>query len=300
MKKNTFFIITMLIIGSLWITSCDPKSTNNNGEDGEDTTKTTNNVEESDVETFYLVPSPKDIFGFTDDKSLVFNSELINPTENVENYIDNKRKQLNFGIYAADLAYVAAYEKGNETVKYLDVVRNLSNKIGIGDVFNESLTKRIQNLTSNKDSLIVVSTDTYFDVIRYLEKKEKISTLALIATGGWIESLYIVVNLTTFEERSKSIQAIADQKIVFFNLMMYLEQNQSDPNIQDVLEQLAPIKSIYEELEVVNMESHPKTDDNEKIVIGGSAKISISEDQFNKLKQTISKIRNNFTGNSVP
>ncbi len=297
MKKNIYFI-SLMLIGGLFITSCNNGNNSDHDEDAIDTTDVTI-IEESDTETFYLVPSPKDIFGFTDDKSLSFNLELLNPIENVKNYIDSKSNELNFGVYSADLAYAASFQKGNETVNYLTVVRQLSDKIGISAVFNESLTKRIENLTNNKDSLISVSSDTYFDIIRYLEKNDRISTLAFIATGGWLESLYIVTNVTEYKEGDKTIQAIADQKIVFSNLIMYLEQNQSDESIQEVLDQLMPIKDIYDALEVINIDEHPKTEDNEKIVVGGSAKISISEEQFNKLKQTISDIRNNLTGNSV-
>lgn len=298
MKKSIYYFISLMLIGSLFVTSCN---NNDSNKDNDEDTLDTGDVAiiENDIKTFYLVPSPKDIFGFTDDKSLSFNLELLNPIENTENYIDSKSNELNFGVYAADLAYAAAFQKGNETVNYLTVVRQLSDKIGISAVFNESLTKRIENLTNNKDSLISVSSDTYFDIIRYLEKNEKISTLAFIATGGWLESLYIVLNVTEYSEGDKTVQAVADQKIVFSNLIMYLEQNQEEESIQEVLEKLMPIKNIYDALEVINIEDHPKTDDNEKIVIGGSAKISISEEQFIKLKQTISDIRNNLTGNDV-
>jgi len=297
MKKSIYYLISLMLIGGLFIVSCNNEEDKDKKEDIKDTGDVT--LSENNTETFYLVPSPKDIFGFTDDKHLTFNLELLNPIENTESYIDSKSNELNFGVYAADLAYAAAFQKGNETVNYLTVVRQLSDKIGISAVFNESLTKRIENLTNNKDSLISVSSDTYFDIIRYLEKNERISTLAFIATGGWLESLYIVTSVTEYEEGNKTVQAIADQKIVFSNLIMYLEQNQEDESIREVLDKLMPIKEIYDALEVINIEDHPKTDDNEKIVVGGSAKISITEEQFNKLKQTISDIRNNFTGNDV-
>lgn len=298
MKKNAYFLLTLLVVSGVFLSACNEGNTNKN--DNNNTTDSNKVVvEESESQTFYLVPSPKDIFGFTEDESLGFNEELLNPTENTQNYIDTKSKELNFGIYSADLAYAAAFEKSDETVNYLSVVRTLSDEIGISAVFNESLTRRIENLTNNKDSLIVVSSDTYFDIIRYLEKKERVSTLAYIATGGWLESLYIVVNLAEYEKGSRTMQAIADQKIVFTTLMMYLEQNQEDEGIQEVIDKLTPVKNVFEQLEVINIDAHPETENNEKIIIGRSAKISITQSQFEDLKKTISDVRNKYTGNSV-
>ena len=247
-----------------------------------------------------MVPSPEDIFGFTEDENLHFKKELLNPISNLGKYNKTRIKEFSFGVYAADLAYSAAFNRNQETVQYLNVVRELSEKIEISGVFNESLSKRIENLLGNdKDSLISVSSDTYFDIIRYLEKHERISTLAFIAAGGWLESLYLVTQLIEYSADEPTIQGVADQKIIFSNLILYLEQNQDEDGIQLILDEFTPIKNIFDNLEVVNIEEHPKTDDNETIIIGGQTKIQITSEQYNELKQTISKVRNNFIENNV-
>lgn len=297
MKNKAFIFLIMLItLSSTFFISCENTSKKNTDEDDTTTTQLT----KDETRFFYLVPSPEDLFEFTSDQELIFNPDILNPDNNVEKYIDTKSKEINFGIYAADLAYCAAFSKSQETVEYLHIVRSLSDKIGISAAFDESLIKRIENIDDNKDSLKTVSSDTYYDIVKFLDKNERTSTLALISTGGWIESLYIVSNLITkYQENSVSIQRIADQKIIFSNLILYLEQNQENESVSTTLEQILPIKQIFEELEVVTVENTNNANTDGKIVVGGNTKIKITEAQFKKLKETIAKVRNNITGNNV-
>ena len=298
MKKFKPFLFVFYILFIVGITSCNNSESSDNNEDVD--TNEVANTNETDVETFYLVPSPKDIFGFTEDSEFTFREELLNPLSNKDKYVSNIIKEFNFGIYSADLAYSAAFNRNIETVQYLTIVRTLSKEINIDGVFNESLAKRIENLTkNNRDSLISVSSDTYFDIIRHLEKNERISTLAFIAAGGWLESIYLVTQLTQFAEGSATIQRIADQKIIFSNLMLYLEQNQNLSSIQKVLDEFTAIQDVFNQLERIDVETLPRTENNEIIVVGGNTKIKITEEQFKKLKETISKVRNNFINTNV-
>lgn len=256
---------------------------------------------EVDIQTFYLVPSPEDVFGFADDKSLQFYPEFLNPIENVSKYNDTKLQEFNFGIYSADLAYCAAANKNDETVNYLRVVRELSQDIGLADVFNESLISRIEHVTPYKDSLISLSNDTYFDIIRYLERNDRPSTLAIMAAGGWIESMYLVLNQVDYKKNKLSVEKVADQKLIVSNLMKFLEQNQTNSNVKSIYESFKKIFDLYNELEVTVDENDVATDDNKSkiIIVGGKNTINISEKQFSLLKKYIIETRNNLTQNNV-
>ncbi len=251
--------------------------------------------------TFYLIPSPKDMFSFTKKGELTFSSDVLNPKENADKYIDSKSQELGFGIYSADLAYAASFSRTNEATEYLKIVRDLSDKIGISAVFDESLVRRFDNISENKDSLMRITNDTYYDIVKFLEENERTTTLALISTGGWLESLNIVINIKgTYSEDDNIIQLIADQKNIFENLILYLEQLEADAGIKELIQDLKPIKEIYDSLEVVKIEN--VNTDNKKgnqIIVGGATKIVITEEQFKKLKETINKIRNKLAVNNV-
>ena len=298
LKLNLFKLVVLLCVISIF-TACAGDS--NNNENNTDTLSEFTDVITEDNLTFYLIPSPKDMFSFTSDEKLVFNADVLNPTKNADKYIDTKTRELGFGIYSADLAYTAAFTKTSEAMIYLKVVRDLSDKIGISTVFDEALVNRFDDIQESKDSLMHITNDTYFDIVKFLEENERKSSLALISTGGWLESLYIVTNLVSeFSEEDKTVQLIADQKNIFENLILYLDQNKADENIQIIIADLQPIKEIYEKLEVVKIEN-PTIDKSDKnqIVVGGSSKIVITKEQFDNLKETISTVRNKLAGNNV-
>jgi uncharacterized lipoprotein YehR (DUF1307 family) len=280
----------------LWLGSCG----DGDGKDGKkDTTSNVTEINQENLVT-YLIPSPKDMFGFTKEGQLKYSNAFLNNKENADKYLDTKSKEMGFGLYSADLAYAAAFNQTNTAGEYLKIVESLSDKIGLGSVFTEALVSRFKNIES-KDSLLRVTNDTYYEVIKYLEENDRTTTLSLISAGGWLETMYIVVNLQgKFKANNEIIQLIADQKNIFENMMLSLEQRQGDEIIASLIKELKPIEAIYSELEVVNIENPEKVSPKgNQILVGGTTKIMMTEDQFNRLKKTISDVRNKFANASV-
>jgi hypothetical protein len=268
-----------------------------NGSGRGDENLTDDNLQDSteyESQTYYLIPSPEGLFSFIKDGKLKFSKEVLNPTNNIDNYIDTRSKELNFGIYSADLAYVASFNKYQESVDYLNTVRTLSDEIDISAVFDQNLIKRIDNIIDNQDSLLRVTSDSYISIVRYLESANRKKSLALIVTGGWVESIYVVVNLIdTYKQDEKVINLLASQKHVVSNLFAYLEQLKFDESIQRTINDLQPLRTFYESLEVQKDESGQGiTTKGDKIVVGGTTKIIMTEDQFKTLKKEVTEIRN--------
>ncbi len=251
-------------------------------------------------ETYYQIPSPEELFAFVKGGQLSYKSTLLNPIENAEKYVDVKSKELNFGIYTADLAYAAAFGRYQESLDNIETVRELSDEIGISSVFDESLNSRIRNIFENPDSLLDITNSSYYKIVNYLEANEREKTLALIAAGGWIESLYIFSHLVElYDENDPTIQRIADQKLTYENLVNYLEKYKDDPAVLSTLETIKPITIAFSKLEMVEVEQRaPKPENENVIVVGGSKKIKMTQSQFENLKTALAKVRNTITMNS--
>lgn len=251
----------------------------------------------SEQETFYLLPSPEDIFAFQAEK-LKYSSSLLNSTDKTSEYIDSKSQEVNFGIYCADMAYCAVNGQYQDASKYLNTLKDLSSKLGLESVFNQALANRVDQYLSNKDSLKVIANDTYLDVKKALENQGKNSTIAQISAGGWIECMYIITNsIENFSTTDINIQQIADEKNVFEALMAYLEQYKNKPGVEETMSQLKPLEEAYGKLSVVVTEQANTTTESGAMVIGGAKKIEISEENFNLLKQRITEVRKVLTNN---
>ena len=294
LMKLLNFIIAFVI--SISFIACNNGGNTNTDEDFSDLDD--GFTQSDDKQTYYLIPSPEGLFGFIRDGNLKYSKEVLNSTGNIDKYIDTRSKELNFGIYSADLAYVASFNKYQESVDYLNTVRTLSDDIGISTVFDENLIGRIDNIIDNKDSLLRITSDSYLSIVRYLESSNRKKSLALIVTGGWVESIFVVSSMIdNYEQDENVIQLLADQKLVVENLMSYLDQNKHDDNIQRTINDLKPLSKVYASLESKAIEkSHDtKKEDDGKIVVGGSSKIVMTKEQFIDLKKEISDLRNKIT-----
>ena len=256
------------------------------------TTDTPAQTTQEEQTTFYLLPSPEDIFAFSADK-LKYSAALLNPTSKAETYVDTKMRELNFGVYVADMAYAAAFGEYTDATKYLKTIKETSTQIGLESIFTNALTSRIDKVISNKDSLKAIANDTYYDIKKELEKNNRNSTIAQISAGGWVECMYIITNsIEKFSDKDPNIQHVADEKNVFTSLLKYLGQHTDKPGIASTLRDLKPIEEAYARLPLVDAgPSTTKSSSEDAIVIGKDKKIQINEDNFNLLKARISQVR---------
>ena len=85
--------------------------------------------------------------------------------------------------------------------------------------------------------------------------------------------------------------------------MMFAESMQDqDPNVAAVIEDMQPIKLIYDEITIVDgtttVETEKASDDQpKKLVIGGGSKPTLSKKEFEKLKKTTVELRNKLVTN---
>lgn len=284
----------LIVVSSLILASCGSEGEKKQEDSLMPATEQTAAPKE-EVQTFYQIPSPAEMFEFINNGKLKYKSELLNSTDNITTYSDKKGQAINFGVYSADLAYTSSFEKYQESIKFFGTIRKLANDLGISYAFDEALVSRIQNNMSNADSLVIISSDSYLKIIEFLEGNEQGKTLALIAAGGWLESLYLVLNLVdlnTADEKMK--QKISDQRYTFENLNLYLNKYASDANVGATLKDFEEIKAVFDSMTQNGSSSLKKT--GGKRVLGGSNS-GINNDQLNALKEKVNTLRAKFVSN---
>ena len=123
-----------------------------------------NEVSEDPIDDiFYQVPSPNDLFNVLKDADISYNKDILNDLSLVETLNTKKSKALNFGVYAADLAYVSSLGQIGDASNFFETIRALSKELEIENAMNDVVYARIQeNLdASNPDSLFSLSNETY-------------------------------------------------------------------------------------------------------------------------------------------
>ncbi|HAF30241.1 MAG TPA: hypothetical protein DCG75_14460 [Bacteroidales bacterium] len=252
-------------------------------------------------EVFYLYPTPGELIAVIDEGKLTFDKDLMNPVENLPRYIDTKSRNLNLGIYMADMAYAAFFSKRTKVLNYLEVIGSLSNYLLISSNIKENLVNDFTNNIDNFDSIYHFTNVYYYDIMHELESNNNTNAMTLIISGAYIECIYIAMNLAgEFSPNDDPlVQKVAEQKFAFANLVKSCELHKNNKNIDAVLKYLTDIQAIYDQIQMIEGTKREmiRTSDG-KIRFKGGPKLKIEEKQFNDLKTSITRIRNEIVNNS--
>lgn len=293
MKKNMLKWNVIALVGLIiGFSSC--------GEEISPETKEVSSITETETETetekviAYSVPTPNELFAVIKETGVLYDGSILNSPDNSEKYSSKKMQALNFGVYFADLAFASSFEENASILGYFTTIKVLSDELGISNALDAAIYEKVDMSLENddSDSLLFLSNDAYFQAYSYLEENERGATLALIVLGGWIESLYIMTNLGEYEEGSNLVARIGDQKLTVGNLMGFMMKYQDDSNVLEVMEELADIEELFWSFDEVEGDDVSTSQEGDVYVLSGGSTIMVSAEQYEKLKELVSELRN--------
>ncbi|MBL7111038.1 MAG: hypothetical protein ISS19_03770 [Bacteroidales bacterium] len=299
-SKLTCWFTCLLVIGFV---SC--KSPNQGAgskgmeEAGEDILESVERIEQI-KKVYHLIPSPAEMLSVMNIGGLDFDKDLLNPTSNIEKYFDSKTKTLNLGVYITDLAFAAIFGRHDETIEYLEAVQDLAEQARVEGAINEELISRAKGNVQDLDTLFILSNEAFINMITYCEETHRSNTMILITAGAFVESLYLATSLVgSSAEADYLIQHLADQKYSIDNLLTFAKSLEDDPNVTDILADLKPLEEIYSKLDKSSGETQVKKEGAGKLVIGGGSQPTLSQEEFEKLRETVSEIRQGIISGTI-
>ena len=295
---KSLFINLTLIAFLFGFSSCASSSDENNSKETVEVVDEKLVEESTNDNMFYQVPTPNELFAVLKNSDAPFNKEILNEVSNSGNYLTKYSKALNFGVYTADLAYVTSQGSLEHAASLFEAVKNLSKDLEIENAIDKIIFERLKKSldNSNLDSLFYLSNETYYSAFSYLKENNRQDILGLIAVGGWIEGLNIILNLEPYSQNSEICQVIADQKLTLENLLIFVSDIENDKFL-DLLNDLSKVEEIYnQEFENFNDESNDvddvnSTNENGVIVFAGGSSLTIRKSQFDQLKTMIMDLR---------
>ncbi len=256
---------------------------------------------ESFNQIYHLYPSPAEMLSVIDMTDIKFDASILNPVERADQYLDSKSKSYVLGIYMADLAYAALFDRHEETLDYLEIVKVLSEEININEAVDEAMIKKARENVEYLDSLYVISNDAFMNILSFCEINERSNTVVMLSAGAFTESLYLAVNMIDdYGTAGQLLQHLAEQKYTIDNFMMFARSVESDdPGVKSTVNDLEKIHAIYDGIEPGTGEisvssSEGSENQPKKLVIGGSpnsSQPSLSEEDFNSLKVAVIELR---------
>jgi len=241
-----------------------------------------------------MVPTPNELFDIIKEVNVSYDEQILNNPDNIDNYTDKKSQSLNFGIYTADLAFAASFGNPTESAKYFTVIKDMGDRLNINNALDQTVFDQIDKSIqeNNNNELFKLSNDTYYDAYTYLKENERGPSLALIVLGGWVESLYIMTQLGKYEEGSVLVSRIIDQKYTLENLYDFMQEYESaDIDVLEMMATLQPIDEVFLNLEELLGDEFSNTNEKDVNLMDGGPDFSMTEDQYNHLKNAVNELR---------
>lgn len=227
-------------------------------------------VEEDVREFVYPLPTSFEITEMLNRIGASYILNLSNPTDNVKKYLTEKSKALNLGIYSADLSYASTYNQKQTTSDYMNVSKILIDALNISAAIDPNIVSQIEAKQDDKEALIDLITNTFYDTYEHLNKNNRSAVSMLIIAGSWVEGLYIVTHISEDTYNNKEmVKLVMDQKSSLNKLIELMKVTENDPAIEETLKLLKPIQNIYNSIDAG----------------------SITENQLNGITSEVSKIR---------
>lgn len=285
---RTWFICVVLVA---LIISCKPskKQERESAPASIDTLSTLIKVENA----IFPIPSPWQVANLIKKIQIPYNENYLNNPNRYQQYTTSFRQAVNLGIYGTDLSYLNIYEKTQEAIVYLGVIRKLSEQLGISESFDGKLFERIEKNIENKDSLIRIISATYANSDLYLKKNERYDIGALIVAGCWVESLYLMTQIAQEHKNREIINRIGEQKHPLDNLVELLTPfYYKSPEYSKLLDSLIDLAYEFDGIIYSYTYREPIVDVQNKIItINSQSRVVMSEYHLRIISSKIEQIR---------
>jgi len=221
----------------------------------------------------YPLNNPIEISKLLNDAGAGYTMDVANSTTNLDKYMTEKDKALSFGVYGADLAYVATYNKSQETNLFFEVCKKISDDLGLSNIYDEKTFAKVEANIENKDSLHAVISNSFSQTYQTLQENGKGAVSVLVLAGGWVEGLYLSIELTkNAVDKNKLMSGIAAQKLNLDKLLVAMDVYKDNEAVATTIAQLQKIETVY-----INI--NPE---------------KLTKDQFTALSKVVNEVRASF------
>ncbi|HEY8400951.1 MAG TPA: hypothetical protein VIK89_06800 [Cytophagaceae bacterium] len=240
------------------------------------------------------IPSPLELSNIIKESGGAYNVGYLNNHANSSKYNSSFKKAVNLGIYGTDLGYINIYNQSKDGLMYIQSIKGLADELSIGHFFDLATIKRLASNSDNIDSLLRITTTNFEKINHFLQEKKRSEQSILILTGGWIEALHISCQVAKLNPNETLMEKIGEQKIILDQLLLLISNYQSDPQMQQLAEELKKLKEVYNTVEITyTYKESTMKEVNGVLVISdeSESKIHLNQDQLSQITEITENIR---------
>jgi len=245
------------------------------------------------------IPSPLEISVLLKESGTKYSSGLLNSPDNLSKYNSNYKKALNLGVYGTDLGYTNIYQQNQDGIKFLASIKQLANELNIGQFFDLETISRLAGNSKNLDSLLLITTQNFNEINRYLQTQGRANLSVLLLTGGWLEAMQITCQVAGKDPKNKELrEKIGEQKIILEQIVLLYSFYKEDENMASLLKDLEELKGAFDKINITYTykESTMEVVNGVAVIKDNSTTtIDITEKDVENITKITNSIRNKIT-----
>lgn len=180
------------------------------------------------------LPSPLQTFQIISKVDIDMNNVKLTPTSVASNLSTASARAYGYGVYIADMGFMAYQHQNQQTLDYFQVCRELAGQLGAGEVFDRTISANFEENTSSEAQFVMMMDEAFNSMDEYMVNNERFVNATEIFVGSWVESQLIATGILKGQAPSSDnlpiYQGIYDQKQHASNLMNVLGEIDTEVN----------------------------------------------------------------------
>ena len=241
------------------------------------------------------IASPIEVAAMISALNVPYSTHYLSDPESLSTNTTSFEMAFSLGALSADLGYLNMYEKTGTAVNYLSSMNRLADALQIGQFFDFATIKRLATSSSDLDSLMFISVNSFNNMDDYLRETERSNLSALMITGVWIEGLYLATQVAVQNTNEDLKSMIGEQKLILNDLLLILNNYSNEEAIANYITDLEVIKSIYDNVKITYEVGEPQTIEKDgmlMVVQSESSHVTMSDETLQKIIEVTEQVRN--------
>lgn len=244
-------------------------------------------------EIFYGVLTPVEICAIFNRLGVPHDNSILNPTSKRDQYLSSSKASIATGIYGVDFGYLKVFGVGQEVIDYMVTIREMSNKLGIPDIYLTEPIRKVQNDIADPDTIMNLMNTAFINMETHLRESGRESTAGLIVLGGWVEAMYIATQLV-YDPKNPDpevVQRIAEQKYTLTSLLSFLKNYYDDPVVVYYSKKLKYLNNYFDTFEIFFKKGDLEIDTSKQVFRATGSEMNVTVETLNKIRDYVSKLR---------
>ena len=292
MIKNFF----LFVIAALVLAACGQRPSENLEVDMDDVETGELQISaETMSDIIQNIASPIEVAAMISSLNIPFSTSYLADPEKLSTNTTSFEMAYSLGALSADLGYLNMYEKTGTAVNYLSSIKRLADALQIGQFFDFATIKRLATTSSDLDSLMFISVNSFNNMDDYLRETDRSNLSALMIAGVWMEGLYLSTQVAVQNSNEDLKSMIGEQKIILNDLLLVLDHYKNESIIAGYIKDLQLIKEAYADVKITYEVGEPESIEKDgmlMVVQSETSHVLMSDETMQHIIATTEEIRN--------